>query len=133
MYFECGWLKGRTTYGVSEELSLTEFVGAECNLIGLWKYQTQFHFYDGQKSIYAESRWELRDSTGEIADQAMPPEARQVSHVHIILEQVVRSFSVNAPESFTPYFDNGCSLTIYDDSEQYETFSIHSGDKHFYI
>lgn len=36
---------------------------------------------------------------------------------------VVR-FSIDPPRSFTLFFDNGLALTIFDDSEQYESFSV---------
>jgi hypothetical protein len=40
---------------------------------------------------------------------------------------------VNAPSSFTPQFENGYTLTIYDDQEQYECFSLHTEDHSYYI
>ena len=112
--------------GVSEDLPFASFLGEECSMIGLGQFQLQFHFSGGSKSITTESRWELRDAAGEIVDQVMPCDERLQYRLHLILGQLVRGFAVNAPLSFTLQFENGYTLTIYDDEERYECFSIHT-------
>ena len=120
-------------YGVSEGLPFASFVGETCNMIGLGQFQLQFHFSDGRKSIMVEAKWELRDVTGEIIDRAMPHNERAVYRLHPVIEQRVRGFTINAPLSFTLQFENGHALTIYDDEERYECFSIHTDGRSYYI
>ena len=120
-------------YGVSEDLPFASFVGEECNAIGLGRFQLQFHFSGGRKSISVESRWELRDAKGEIADHDIPHSERVEFRIHPIIDQIVRGFVVNAPLSFTLQFENGYALTIYDDDKQYECFSIHADGHSYYI
>ncbi len=120
-------------YGVSEDLPFASFVGEECNMVGLGQFQIQFHFSGDRKSIGAESRWELRDAEGEIVDRAMPRNERVEYRIHPVIDQLVRGFEVNAPLSFTLQLENGYALTIYDDEEQYECFSIHTDGHSYYI
>ena len=111
-------------YGVPANLPLKRFINVELNQIALGQFQIQFHFA-GAGSISVESKWELRNIEGEIVDQEIDHTSRQDYRVHYIIDQKVVSYDINPPSSFTLHFKNGFSLTIYDDSEQYESFSIH--------
>ncbi len=120
-------------YGISEELPFASFVGEECSRIGLGQFQIQFDFSGGRRSICAEGRWELRGAEGQLVDQAMPHHQREGYYVHPVIDQAVRSYVVDAPSSFTLQFENGYTLTIYDDQEQYECFSLHTEGQSYYI
>ena len=112
-----------TMHGVPSDLPLASFVGCECNQIALGRYQVQFHF-SGTGSIYAESRWELRDATGDLVDAYCEHSVRDTYRVHKIIDVPVVRFAVDPPDSFTLYFESGHSLTVFDDSDQFESFSI---------
>jgi hypothetical protein len=110
-------------YGVPADLPLHRFLGQECNQIGIARFQLQFHFSTAG-SIYTESRWEVCDSTGWVVDRAQDHAERHGYCVHKIIDSPVSRFVIDAPRSFTLFFENGYSLTVFDDSERFESFSI---------
>ncbi len=112
-------------YGVSESLPLNEFVGQECVQIGLGEFQVQFNFSDGS-SISVEGKWELSNRDNVLVDEFISHSLREKYCVHQIIGQKVFSFFINVPTSFTLHFENQFALTIYDDSEHYESFHLHS-------
>ena len=111
-------------YGVPSNLPLQKFVGVQINQIALGQYQIQFHF-SGAGSISAQSRWELRDSSGQVIDGACEHAERDCYRVHKIIDVKPVRFTIEAPRSFTLYFQSGHALTIFDDSDAYESFSVH--------
>jgi hypothetical protein len=120
-------------YGVPKDLRLDRLVGKEFNLIGLGRFQTQFHV-SGFVIISVEGRWEIRDSSQLIVDSDQEPEKRDTCRLHRIIDVPIRDFSIDAPRSFTLLFQSGDSLIIYDDSEQYESFSVHfQGEPSLYV
>ncbi len=64
------------------------------------------------------------DASGNMVDRAQDHAERHGYYVHKIIDSPVRRYVINAPGSFTLDFENGYSLTVFDDSEQYESFSI---------
>jgi uncharacterized oligopeptide transporter (OPT) family protein len=110
-------------YGVSADLPIQPFVGQELNQICLGRFQTQLRFL-GAGTISVEGRWELRDNAGEIVDRAEEHDTRESYRVHRLIDVAVVRFSIDPPRSFTLFFGNGLALTVFDDSEQYESFSI---------
>jgi hypothetical protein len=120
-------------YGVPADLPIQPFVGRELNQICLGRFQTQLHF-SGTGSISVEGRWELRDGAGDIVDRAEEHETRESYRIHRLIDAAVARFSIDAPRSFTLFFDNGLALTVFDDSEQYESFSINvDGEPPLYV
>ena len=113
-----------TMYGVPSDLPLGRFVGQDLNQIALGRFQLQFHF-SGTGSIFAESRWELRGPSGEIVDAACERAERDCHRVHQVIDVPVARYSIDAQRSFTLFFKSGHALTVFDDSEQYESFSPH--------
>ena len=111
-------------HGVLESLPLAEFLGQECEQIRLSEFQIQFSFSNGS-SIDVEGRWELWNQDHVLVDQFTPHVQRETYCVHKLIEQQVCSFSIHVPTSFSLYFENKFVLTIYDDLEQYESFSLH--------
>ena len=110
-------------YGVPSHLPLDRFVGKDCTMIGIGQFQLDFTFQEaGIISVFG--RWELRDHTSRIIDQEHEPNDRDCYRVHQIFGSQVIRYEIDAPTSFTLYFENGYVLTIFDDSEQYESFSI---------
>jgi hypothetical protein len=58
----------------------------------------------------------------------MPNNERSTYKVHRLLGKRVTGHDLNAPESFKLHFENGLALTVFDDSDRYESFSIQPGD-----
>lgn len=108
-------------HGVPADFPIQPFVGQELNQICLGRFQTQLLF-SRTGSISVEGRWELRDGAGEIVDRAEEHETRESYRIHRLIDVAVTRFSIDSPRSFTLFFDNG--LAVFDDSEQYESFSI---------
>ena len=115
-------------HGVPADLPLESFVGFTLDHIGIGQFQIQFHF-SGEPGVSSrisvEGGWELRDSTGMEIDHDQEHFDRQQYKLHFILGRTVSSFSIDAPRSFQLVFDSGHRLTVYDDNERYETFSVH--------
>jgi hypothetical protein len=111
-------------YGVSADLPLQPFVGKEFNQIALGRFQIQLHA-SGTGSLFVEGRWELRSADGTLVDAEEEHELRTAFRLHRILDVPIRSFHIDPSRAFTLTFGNGLSLTVFDDSEQYESFSLH--------
>jgi hypothetical protein len=110
-------------YGVPADLPIQPFVGQELNQICVGRFQINLHF-SGAGSISVEGGWELRDKTGDIVDRAEGHETREGYRIHRLIDVPVVRFSIDPPRSFTLYFKTGLALTVFDNSEQYESFSI---------
>jgi hypothetical protein len=110
-------------HGVPPDLPLASFVGHECNQIALGVFQIQFHFA-GAGSIFVESRWELRDAAESLVDGWCEHAGRDCYRVHKIIGVPVNKFCIDAPYSFTLYFESGHSLSVFDESEAYESFQL---------
>jgi hypothetical protein len=120
-------------HGVPKDLQLERLVGHEFNFIGLGTWQIQFHI-SSLVAIYVEGRWELRDSSGAIVDSDQEPRDRDSYRIHRIIDVPIVRYTLDAPRSFSLFFESGHSLTIYDESEQYESFSVHfTGEPSLYI
>src|SRR5579859_1603218 len=125
-------------YGVPADLPLDCFVDAMLERICLGIHIIHFDFrslglpfYAPGSEISVEGKWELKTNTGEIVDSSQRdwkiPRDREFYKIHKILGESVTSYEIHPPTHFVLYFKNGFSLTIYDDSEKYESFSIMPG------
>jgi hypothetical protein len=125
-------------HGVPVDLPLARFVGCTLDQICIGEHQLQFHFSGergvGRGSISVEGSWELRDSKDTLVDSAQEHAERADYRVHVIISRTVSSFSIDVPRSFQLVFNSGHRLTIYDDSEHYESFSVNpAGEAGVYI
>jgi hypothetical protein len=114
-------------HGVPADLDLSKFRAATLIQICIGENQIQFHFHP-EGSISVEGHWELRDSTGVLVDESIDRNSeRDALRAHVLLGKIVEGYSINAPDSFELQFDSGHSLAVFDDSKQYESFSIQPG------
>jgi hypothetical protein len=115
-------------YGVPKDLPLQRFVGDSICQIAVGLHDIHFHFNKAGKINVDGGKWQIHDSSGAIVDESIGddalPSSRQQYRVHVILDSDVTSFKIDAPHSFTLTFACGHTLTIYDDSPQYESFCI---------
>lgn len=120
-------------YGIPKNLRLERLIGQEFNFIGLGRFQIQFHI-SSLVAIHVEGRWELRDSTGALVDSQQDHAERSAYRLHCIIDVPITRFALDAPRSFTLFFKSAHSLTIFDDAERHESFSIHfTGETSLYI
>ena len=114
-------------YGVPKDLDLSGFVGATLIQVCLGESQIQFHFHP-KGSFLVEGSWELVDTAGNPVDKVQDHSDRDEYRVHRLLGQAVIAWAIDSPSSLSLTFRNGLTLRLYDDSEQYESFSIQPGD-----
>jgi len=114
-------------YGVPANLDLTAFNEATLIEVGLGEFIIQLRFHP-VGTIGVEGGWELRDANGSILDTAARNARPDAYRVHVILGKQVKAFSVTPPHSFSLEFETGHVLTIFDDSQQFESFSIQPGN-----
>jgi hypothetical protein len=116
-------------YGVPADLPLGKFIGQEINQIAIGRYQIQFNV-SGSGSICVEGpvkgarSWELRDRSDILIDSARVHEERDFYRIHQIIDIKIANFLIDPPRSFTLVFESGHKLEIFDESDQYESFSI---------
>ena len=111
-------------HGVPPDLPLERFVGQELNQIALGRFQVQLHFA-GCGSIFVEGRWELRDADGGLIDQEQEHVGRDCWRLHRVLDLPVLRFEIDPPRSFSLIFEQDYRITVFDDTPQYEAFSLH--------
>jgi len=118
-------------YGVPADLDLSRFKGAALIHIHISEFQVDFDFQPNC-FISVEGKWELRDSGGVLIDWADRGRSRRSAYrlhlIYLIVGKRVESYSISSPDSFSLRFESGHALTVFDDSEQYESFSIQPGD-----
>ena len=112
-------------HGVPIDLNLSSFEGSTLIELGVGEFQIQFRFHP-EGTISVEGKWELRDPAGVMIDSWARESITNHNTLKLqsILGKVVQSYSVNAPSSFSLRFNTGHVLTILDDSDQYESFSV---------
>jgi hypothetical protein len=114
--------------GVPIDLPLTSFAGCTLDQICIGQFELQFRFSGergtGGGSISVEGGWELQDSASSVIESEMEHSEREHYTLHVLLGRIVSSFSVDAPDSFQLVFDSGHRLSIFDDNDHYETFSV---------
>jgi len=110
--------------GVPLDLALQPFGGQELNQIALGRFQTQLHF-SSTGSIFIEGRWELRAPDGVVLDAETEHTARDCYRIHRVIDLPVARYEIDPLRSFTLVFEPAYRLTVYDETPQYESFSVH--------
>jgi hypothetical protein len=116
-------------YGVPEQLNLSSFKGATLIQLRIGECIIHFQFDPDTNIISVEGKWELKDATGTVVDESTDTNAeRDAYRLHVILGKTVESYAIDPPKSFSLRFETGHVLTVFDDSDQYESFSIQPGN-----
>src|SRR5438067_2138352 len=111
-------------FGVPANLDLSQLKGKYLSHIQMAQFDLQFVFEGGIR-ICVQGDWQLREPSGELIDWGVdPPASREFYRVHLLLDKTVTNFTVDPPRSFTLYFDDGLSLTVFDSFQQFESFQI---------
>ena len=114
-------------YGVPQNLDIAFLHGASVIQVCLSQHQIQLHFHP-VGSISIEGRWELHDANDFRIDRSHDTPNRPPYQLHRLLGQHVAATEVAAPGSFSLRFETGELLRVFDDSKQFESFSIQPGD-----
>ena len=115
-------------YGVPSDLPLERFVGKELNQIALGRFDVQLQFAS-VGTISVCGNWELRDAAGALVDARRDHETRDCYRMHRVLDLPIARFEIDPPRSFTLVFEPAFRLTVFDDDERYEAFSIAFADR----
>lgn len=121
-------------HGVPADLPLQAFVGDQITQVCLGRFDIQFHCA-GNGGIAVWGRWELRDAAGDLVDGTASQgtegeqEKRESYRIHRLLDVPITRFGIDPPHSFTLCFANGLALTVWDDDEQHEAFSMHLDER----
>lgn len=84
-------------------------------------------------SINLQCEWSLRDSAGIGIDRHIEHSERKSWRVHCLLAKKITK-CIRASERVLIFeFEGGFVLTIEDDSDQYESFSIQVGEHSIYV
>jgi hypothetical protein len=111
-------------YGVPSTLPLERFVGDYLFSVNI--NAGGIHFCFGNSgTICVEGRWELTNPNDQIVDERCDNSRRDAYRVHVLLNEYVIDFAIDAPKSCSLVFSNGHRLTIFDDTSQYESFAIY--------
>lgn len=115
-------------HGVPKDLNLTRFHGATLIQVAIGEFQQQFIFSNPELHISVEGAWAIRNAAGVTVDRSQANDQRDSFKVHLLLGRSIVKSEVDSPRSFTLSFDNGWTLTVFDSSAQYESFSINPGN-----
>ncbi|WP_435018134.1 hypothetical protein TA3x_000079 [Tundrisphaera sp. TA3] len=110
-------------HGVPPDLPLDRFLGEACTLIEIGRFEIVFVFPDAG-TIRVHRGWELCDGSDRMIDRMQEHDERDGYRVHRLIGLPVRRYDIDPPASFTLHFEGGFSLTIFDDDDCYESFSI---------
>lgn len=110
-------------YGLSPDVDLGCFVGAEVHQISVAKFDVQFHFASSAR-IAVQSRVRVLRGGGLIAEWS---EAAGWTSVEFqgLLNGRVMAAAMQSPRVLELRFANGLLLELLDDSEQYESMQIY--------
>jgi hypothetical protein len=110
-------------HGVPPDLDLAFLDSAELTYVGIGVHQIQLSFHP-TGAIGIEGGWELLAADGSKIDGLMPVPRSVPYQLHLLLGQRVVRTKISAPAWFAIEFERGELLRVFDDSRQYESFSV---------
>jgi len=116
-------------YGVPKDLPIQRFVGDALFQVRIGTDGVHFVFGHAG-TIAVGGHWELVDASGAVVDRYCEHGKRESYRLHVILNADVSGANLDPPRSFSLTFATGHRLTVYDDSPNYESFSIYPDDSH---
>jgi hypothetical protein len=109
-------------FGLPTDTDLGFLQGEELIQVCFAQYQVQLHFYNARLAI--ESKYCLRESDSSV-EQIYERDRVAEGHALVpLLGQSIRIARVVANGVLELEFGTGVILTVYDDSEQYESYTI---------
>jgi hypothetical protein len=110
-------------HGVPPDLDLAFLDSAELTHVGIGVHQIQLSFHP-TGAISIEGGWELLAADGSKIDGLMPVPRGAPQQLQLLLGQRVVRTKISAPDWFAIEFERGELLWVFDDSRQYESFSV---------
>ena len=114
-------------YGVPSDLNLSTFIGVKLQQVCASEYQVQFRF-EADRWIGVEGKCQILDQAGRSVAEVARDSTSNDKQFEMLLGQKVVGSSVNAPDWFDLRFEGGLVLRVFDDSQQFESFSIQPGN-----
>ncbi|HVZ18816.1 MAG TPA: hypothetical protein VG897_16995 [Terriglobales bacterium] len=114
-------------YGIPEATDLAFLLGKAVEQVCLGRFQTQVHLDDANISIECRHILYRVDSLKEVLWERdeFPSEG-----ISVLLGQTLSAVTNGSNGALEFAFSNGDRLSLFDDSEQYESFQITCGDRH---
>jgi hypothetical protein len=115
-------------YGFSAGLDLRNIIGCNLSLLGLGEFDVQFNFGGSGIRFCIQGRICLLENGRPIS--AWDDQTKWTSlSFQKLLNVTVKSYSVSNDRLLEINFENGLTLQLHDDSEQYEAMQIYFDDK----
>lgn len=115
-------------HGIPPNLDLLQYHGAVLTQLCIGEFQLQFIFTTPELILSVEGDWQLKNAQGEMIDRSLPNEQRESFKIHRLLGRAIKDHIVDAPVAIVLHFDNGWTLSIFDSSTEFESFSIQPGN-----
>jgi hypothetical protein len=113
-------------------LDISVFQGAQLIEVRLL-WSVDYFRFEPDGLVGVEGRWLLRAPDSRVVERTRYALAGDAAVLMQVITQHVTGTEVAPPESFTLVFDDGTTLTVFDDSDRYESFSIHVGSRSIYV
>lgn len=119
-------------YRIPEDLDFGFLVGLELIQVSIDQYNLLCAFHP-EGSINIEGEWILEDLKGRVIDQQQEHGDRDCWRVHRIIGRTVSKAFRISDQELQLTFDDEFRLSIFDSSEQYESFNIQFRDLSLYV
>jgi hypothetical protein len=125
-------LLGNTMYRIAPDIDWSFLEGLEVTQVCFDQFNLLLSLYP-TGSINIEGEWALHDSKGKEVDRRVEHSARDCWRVHRLLgTKIIKCVRVS-DRVLGLHLDDRSVLTITDDSDQYETFSVQFKDRSIYV
>ncbi len=107
-------------------VNIDHFIGAELIEVSIVQFNLLFSFEtEKQPNIHIniEGTWCI-EKDGQLFDEGDAQKHKESIKAHCLLGHKIISYKTPTPESLEIQFDGNSILTIYDNSDQYESCSI---------
>lgn len=110
-------------YKFSRDLDLSHLVGCEVVEVSHAPYNLLFRL-EPENVINISGRWRVVDEKGNLIDEGDFEKPKESYRTHLLLTRKVKYCQIVDPTVLSVNFEDGWSLQIIDDSEQYECCHI---------
>lgn len=116
----------RLVYGLPDNFALDSFREATLIQVCIGQHQVQLRF-DGHRAVSIETRYTVQDPSGEQQEFVDVPAG--AAALAALLGRRVDRVTGTTDGTLTLTFVTGATVTVYDDSDQYESYQINDGDR----
>jgi hypothetical protein len=119
-------------YGLPKTLDLSFLNNLEVEQVCIDRFNVLLQFYP-TGSLNMQCGWALSDTTGKEVDRHIAHDEREFWRIHKLLGKKIHKSIIVSERQLNLEFESGYCLSIFDDSDQYETFNIQYKDLSIYV